>query len=102
MSAIKSYRPLVGCPFTSFRSTKSPSPMFPMQNLEENRLILKYMECKESHLMFWLLTMEKKKMRIHQKLLKWIFHQLILLVVWCRTIGCWISSTTSWCNAANV
>jgi len=33
---------------------------FPMQNLEENQLILKYMECKESHLMFWLLTMEKK------------------------------------------
>lgn len=39
---------------------------FPMQNLVESPPILKYMECKESHLMFWLLTMERK-VRILQK-----------------------------------
>lgn len=41
---------------------------FPMQNLVESPQILKYMECKESHLMSWLLTMERK-VRILQK--KW-------------------------------
>jgi hypothetical protein len=46
---------------------------FPMQNLEENQLILKYMECKESHLMFWLLTMEKKV----RKLTGVVFNKLL-------------------------
>ncbi|XP_027088346.1 protein SUPPRESSOR OF FRI 4-like isoform X2 [Coffea arabica] len=75
MSAIRSSPPPAVCKSTSSRSIKKTSARFRMQNLVGNPQILKYMECKEFHLTFWQLIMEKKMMRHQLKLPRWKFYQ---------------------------
>ncbi|KAI5418027.1 hypothetical protein KIW84_042606 [Lathyrus oleraceus] len=58
MFVIRSFQLLVVCPFTFSRSTRKTSPRCQMQNLVERVQMLKYMECKGFHQMYWLLIMK--------------------------------------------